>query len=187
MGNCASASKRAAQACPPSIRDREIVHVTPVIVSKLRNGDIVLTKGDRGFLVHRLVVTRPDKNFFITRGDCGDQDDAPVRADQILGQVVAKEIHVGTKIVRTKLTGFSGTLLLCAARGRSLAGKLLNLVRLRQPRATPPGSKRQSVRDSVPGGEDAGSCSQHACDDAQRETLDCGEPEQFVSGGAARP
>src|SRR6267154_4004195 len=109
----------------PMIRDAQIVHVTPVIVSKVRYGDIVLTKGDRGFLVHRLVVTRPDKNFFITRGDCGEQDDAPVRADQILGQVVAKEIHVGTKIVRTKLTGFSGTLLRCAVRGRSLAGRVL--------------------------------------------------------------
>src|SRR5258706_1213 len=116
----------------PMIRDGQIVHVTSVIVSKLRNGDIVLTKGDRGFLVHRLVVTKPDKNFFITRGDCGEQDDAPVRADQILGQIVAKEINVGRKNVRTKLMGFSGALLLCASRGRSLAGKVLRALRFRR-------------------------------------------------------
>ena len=58
----------------PSIRDGEIVHVTPVIVSKLRKDDIVLTKGHSGFRVHRLTVVDPDKNLFITRGDCGEQE-----------------------------------------------------------------------------------------------------------------
>src|ERR1700683_4289822 len=92
----------------PVIRDREIVHVTPVIVSKLRKGDIVLTKGHSGFRVHRLVLIHPDKNFFITRGDCGQEDDPPVRADQILGMVLAKEVRLGTKIVRANLNGFTG-------------------------------------------------------------------------------
>ena len=54
----------------PCIRDGEIVHVTPVIVSKLRKDDIGLTKGHSGFRVHRLVVADLDKNLFITRGDC---------------------------------------------------------------------------------------------------------------------
>ena len=57
----------------PAIRDGEIVYVTPVIVSKLRKDDIVLTKGHSGFRVHRLVVADPDKNLFITRGDCGSE------------------------------------------------------------------------------------------------------------------
>ena len=43
----------------PCIRDGQIVHVTPVIVSKLREGDIVLTKGRSGFRIHRLVVADP--------------------------------------------------------------------------------------------------------------------------------
>jgi hypothetical protein len=81
----------------PLIRDREIVYVTPVIVSKLRKGDIVLTKGHSGFRVHRLVVIDLDKNLFITRGDCGEQDDPPVRSDQILGIVLAKEVGSGKK------------------------------------------------------------------------------------------
>src|ERR1700674_2441450 len=67
----------------PCIRDGEIVHVTPVIVSKLRKGDIVLTKGHSGFRVHRLVIADHSKNLFITRGDCGQQDDPPVRGEQI--------------------------------------------------------------------------------------------------------
>src|SRR5579862_6347612 len=109
----------------PCIRDGEIVHVTAVIVSKLRKGDIVLTKGHSGFRAHRLVLLDHDKNFFITRGDCGQQDDPPVRADQILGIVLAKEVRLGTKIVTANLNGFTGKLLQGAARAQYLAGKLL--------------------------------------------------------------
>src|SRR5580693_9496720 len=93
----------------PCIRDWQIVHVTPVIVSKLRKDDIVLTKDDKRFLIHRLVVAEPDKDLFITRGDCGQENDPPVRADQILGLVVAKEFRFGRTIVQTKLTGFTST------------------------------------------------------------------------------
>ncbi len=109
----------------PCIRDRQIVHVTPVIVSKLRKGDIVLTKGHSGFRVHRLVLADHDKNLFITRGDSGQQNDLPVRGDQILGLVVAKEVKLGKKSVRTELKGIGGKLLQAAARGQSAAGKLL--------------------------------------------------------------
>jgi len=57
----------------PCIRDGQIVHVTPVIVSKLRKGDIVLTKGHSGFRVHRLTADpRPctgDRRLFTFTGD----------------------------------------------------------------------------------------------------------------------
>jgi uncharacterized repeat protein (TIGR01451 family) len=112
----------------PLIRDREIVYVTPVIVSKLRKGDIVLTKGHSGFRVHRLVVTEHSKDLFITRGDCGLQNDLPLRGDQILGIVVAKEVKLGKKFVRTELKGIGGKLLRGAARGQYAAGKLLSRV-----------------------------------------------------------
>ena len=113
----------------PRIRDGEIVHVTAVIVSKLRRGDIVLTKGHSGFRVHRLVLIDQDKNLFMTRGDCGQQDDPPVRADQILGIVLAKEVRLGTKIVTANLNGFTGKLLQGAARAQYRAGKLLKMIR----------------------------------------------------------
>jgi len=109
----------------PCIRDRQIVHVTPVIVSKLRKGDIVLTKGHSGFRLHRLVRIEHDNDLFITRGDCGQQDDPPARGHQILGVVVAKEVRLGKTIVRTKLKGIGGKLLRVAARGQHLAGALL--------------------------------------------------------------
>jgi uncharacterized repeat protein (TIGR01451 family) len=120
----------------PCIRDRQIVHVTPVIVSKLRKDDIVLTKDDKRFLIHRLVVAEPDKDLFITRGDCGQENDPPVRADQILGLVVAKEFRFGRTIVQTKLTGFTSTftdiLTRCYSRVHSAAGKLAHVTGIRQ-------------------------------------------------------
>jgi hypothetical protein len=109
----------------PCIRDRQIVHVAAVIVSKLRKGDIVLAKGNSGFRVHRLVLADHNKNLFITRGDSGQQNDLPVRGDQILGLVVAKEVKLGKKSVPTELKGVGGKLLQAAARGQYLGGKLL--------------------------------------------------------------
>src|SRR5579863_4290861 len=109
----------------PCIRDGQIVYVTGVIVSKLRKGDIVLTKGHSGFRVHRLVVTDHSKNLFITRGDCGQQNDPPVSGDQILGIVVAKEVKLGKTFVRTELKGIGGKLLRGAARAQYAAVKLL--------------------------------------------------------------
>jgi hypothetical protein len=107
----------------PSIRDGQVVHVTAVIVSKLQKGDIVLTKGDTGFLLHRLVVADHRKNIFVTRGDCGRQDDCPVRGDQILGVALAKEITIGRTRLRIKLTGFAETLLRWFSRARWVAGR----------------------------------------------------------------
>ena len=115
----------------PCIRDGQIVHVTPVIVSKLREDDIVLTKGRSGFRIHRLVVADPGKNLFITRGDCGQEDDPPVRGDQILGVVVAKEVKFGKRLVRTKLEGINCEFLEGVARLQSAAGKLLRSKGLR--------------------------------------------------------
>jgi uncharacterized repeat protein (TIGR01451 family) len=112
----------------PCIQNGQVVHVTPVIVNKLRKGDIVLTKGHSGFRVHRLVVIDHSKNLFITRGDCGEQNDPPVRGDQILGVVVAKEVRLGKKLVRTELKGIGGKLLCGAARGQYAVVKLLKSV-----------------------------------------------------------
>jgi len=122
----------------PRIRDGDIIHITPVITSKLRKGDIVLSKGDKGFLIHRLVVVDHENNFFVTRGDCGMQDDPPVRSQQILGIAVSKEISFGKRIVRTKLTGFRGGLMVVAARGRSFAGRLLRKIGLRRSSSSSP-------------------------------------------------
>ncbi len=100
----------------PSIHDREIVHVTPVIVSKLGKGDIVLTKGDSGFRMHRLVIADHKKDTFITRGDCGLEDDPPLPGAQILGFAATKEVKVAGRV-------FTVTLDRRASRARRIVGR----------------------------------------------------------------
>src|SRR5271167_3736750 len=108
----------------PAIRDGEIVHVKSTVPARLRKGDIVLVKGEMGFRLHRLVVADAEQDVFVTRGDCGQQNDPAVSGEQIVGIAVAKEVRVGTNTVRAKLKGLSGRVLCCAARTQRIARKL---------------------------------------------------------------
>ena len=112
----------------PAIRDGDVVHVDPAVLSDLRQGEIVLVKGETGFRLHRLVVADADRDVFITRGDCGRQNDPAVGAEQIAGIAVAKEVRVGKRMVRAKLKGVSGRILCGAARGQKVAGNLLGRI-----------------------------------------------------------
>ena len=109
----------------PAIRDQEIVQVTPVIVAKLRKDDIVLAKSNFGFRLHRIVMADPANDVFITRGDCGQENDPALTGAQILGRVQAKEVRVGRHIVQARFRGVRGRTLRMAARAQVLAGKLL--------------------------------------------------------------
>src|SRR5215471_1048130 len=108
----------------PAIRDGEIVEVTPVIVPKLRKDDIVLAKSHCGFRLHRIVLTDPAKDLFITRGDCGQENDPALKSDQILGLARAKEVRVGRNIVQARFRGVGGWLLRSIARGQVLASRV---------------------------------------------------------------
>jgi uncharacterized repeat protein (TIGR01451 family) len=107
----------------PAIRDGEFVEVTPVIVSKLRKDDIVLAKTNYGFRLHRIVEAHPERNVFITRGDCGQENDPVLTGEQVLGLAQAKEVRVGRKIVQARFRSVDGWALRCAARAQSLAQK----------------------------------------------------------------
>jgi hypothetical protein len=117
----------------PAIRDGEVVQVTPVIVSKLRKDDIVLTKSKNGFRIHRLVKADHENNLFVTRGDCGLEDDPVLRGDQILGLVQAKEVRIGRRIIPAKFKGIGGRVLRCAARGQYIAAESLRRVTVLSP------------------------------------------------------
>ncbi len=108
----------------PAIRDGEIVQITPVIVSKLRKDDIVLAKSHNGFRLHRLVVADHARNLFITRGDCGQQDDPAVRGEEIIGVAVSKEVRVGRTMRQSRFNGLGGHALRSAARGQHIVAKL---------------------------------------------------------------
>ncbi|HYM76013.1 MAG TPA: C25 family cysteine peptidase [Candidatus Dormibacteraeota bacterium] len=108
----------------PAIRDGEVVEVTPVIVAKLRKDDIVLAKSNCGFRLHRIVRADSASDVFITRGDCGQENDPALRADQILGLARAKEVRVGRNIVQARFRGVGGWMLRSAARAQSVSSKL---------------------------------------------------------------
>ncbi|MGA8428643.1 MAG: CARDB domain-containing protein, partial [Candidatus Sulfotelmatobacter sp.] len=120
----------------PCIRDGEIVHITPVIVSKLRKDDIVLARSNNSFRVHRLVLVDQENDTFVTRGDCGQQDDPAVRGEEILGIATAKEVRVGRRVVRAKFDGLGGRLLRGAARSQYLLMKVLSSHRAERPRSS---------------------------------------------------
>ena len=109
----------------PTIRDGEIVHVRPVAVASLREGDIVLVRSPRQFRLHRLIMADAERNVFITRGDCGLEDDPAVCGAEILGAAVTKEVRVGRKIVRARLAGFGGRVVQTVARVQLIFEKLV--------------------------------------------------------------
>ncbi|HUA16584.1 MAG TPA: C25 family cysteine peptidase [Verrucomicrobiae bacterium] len=110
----------------PTIRDGEMVEVTPVIVSKLRKDDIVLTKSNHGFRLHRIVLADHDADAFVTRGDCGRDDDPVLKGSQILGLAQSKEVRLGRRMVRARLNSVSGRVLRGAARSQRLTQRLLD-------------------------------------------------------------
>src|SRR5262252_9123388 len=109
----------------PCIRDGEVVEVTPVIVTKLRKDDIVLAKSNAGFRLHRIVLADPANDLFITRGDCGQQDDPELKGSQIFGLAHSKEVRLGRNIVQARFRGVGGWLLRSAARAQYIGAKAL--------------------------------------------------------------
>jgi uncharacterized repeat protein (TIGR01451 family) len=114
----------------PAIRDGEMVIVKAALLGELRRGDIVLVKGEMGFRLHRLVVADGERDVFVTRGDCGQQDDPAVSGEEILGVAVAKEVRVGGKNFRAKFRGARGRLLCGAARGQRVMARVWKRARL---------------------------------------------------------
>jgi hypothetical protein len=76
----------------PAIRPRDVLVIEPRPLQQIRVSDIVLfTLGDRLF-VHRVVRKGTDESgapTLVTRGDTHREDDLPISASQLLGQVVA--------------------------------------------------------------------------------------------------
>src|SRR5579864_1077500 len=121
----------------PSIRDGEFVLVAPANRTELRKGDIVLVRSTNGFRLHRLVVTDPEADVFITRGDCGRERDPAVSAEEIVGIATAKEVRIGKITARVPLKGAVGRLLSGTTNGqhrviRLFRGMIAAAIRLRQ-------------------------------------------------------
>lgn len=141
QGLCVRFQARGASMAP-AIRDGEIVEVTPVIVSELRKDDIVLAKTNHGFRLHRLVSADSAGDVFLTRGDCGQENDPALRGSEILGLARAKEVRVGRNVVQARFKGVGGWTLRAAARAQRVASKVFRLASGGWPRRGVTGSAR---------------------------------------------
>jgi hypothetical protein len=121
----------------PAIRDGEIVRVAPVILNQLRKGDIVLAKSNYGFRLHRIVLADHARDVFITRGDCGQENDPALTGAQILGVARAKEVRVGRKAAWANFTGMGGKLVRSVARAQTVVEKILAVRNGAWPRGRP--------------------------------------------------
>jgi hypothetical protein len=83
------------QSMHPTIRDGEAIRVEPVLPLRIRRGDIVLYRWERGIRAHRVVqivaqASACEAPVFLLRGDGGSSDEV-VQASQVLGKVVSLE------------------------------------------------------------------------------------------------
>jgi len=78
----------------PTIRHGDIITVKPVVPFKLKKGDIILYRFQRGFIAHRIVNIEEREGCeltFILQGDASVRCDDPVEARQVQGKVVCLE------------------------------------------------------------------------------------------------
>ena len=73
----------------PNIIENDAVIVAPVSDSAVRQGDVLLTQGESGLKVHRVVQQNLSAGTFVTRGDSGQENDPPTCTS--LGRVIAVE------------------------------------------------------------------------------------------------
>ena len=73
----------------PNIIENDAVIVAPVSDSAVRQGDVLLTQGESGLKVHRVVQQNLSAGTFVTRGDSGQENDPPICTS--LGRVIAVE------------------------------------------------------------------------------------------------
>jgi uncharacterized repeat protein (TIGR01451 family) len=77
------------QSMQPNVLNGDAVIAEPVVAQELRRGDIALTLGQHGVLLHRVIKIDSATHRIVTRGDAGQQNDTP--AELVLGRAVCLE------------------------------------------------------------------------------------------------
>src|SRR5277367_1362659 len=75
------------QSMQPNVLNGDAVIAEPVAASELRRGDIALTLGAHGVLLHRVIGLDPKTNRIVTRGDAGQQDDTAAALNKIAARI----------------------------------------------------------------------------------------------------
>ncbi|MDP2659421.1 MAG: signal peptidase I [Dehalococcoidia bacterium] len=83
----------------PHIRFGEVIHIETVDIAGLVVGDIVVYTSGRRMVAHRVIRMRKDAEgpFVLAKGDSFHVFDHPVRAEQVIGKVVAIERNGRTR------------------------------------------------------------------------------------------
>jgi signal peptidase I len=76
----------------PWLRDGDRVRLVPMTVEEMRVGDVVVRVNTAGPVIHRFVGRWPSRQGWrlLTKGDGASRLDPPVRADELVGRVVAR-------------------------------------------------------------------------------------------------
>lgn len=84
----------------PTIRNGELITVTPLGLTPIRVGDVVLYRRGRATIAHRVIRLQPGAGRpvgYLLRGDAASCCDRPVELAQVLGRVLAVERGRRTK------------------------------------------------------------------------------------------
>jgi len=73
------------------VRDGEAIVVAPIDLREVRRGDVLLYRGPRGPIAHRVVRGPRRDGSWVLKGDALGSCDAPVDPRQVLGRVVGVE------------------------------------------------------------------------------------------------
>ena len=73
----------------PIIRSEDYLHVEPLDIATIAEGDVVLTVSERGLTAHRVIAR--EGATIVTRGDNAPAADGALDASQVLGRVTYVE------------------------------------------------------------------------------------------------
>src|SRR5438445_13807981 len=103
----------------PTIEDGELITVAPVELAAVKRGDILLYRGERGLIAHRLVGLRRSAKGedvrYALKGDASVDRDDPVQPEQVLGRVVAVQRGGRRIVLASRRTKWLHAARVCAA------------------------------------------------------------------------
>ncbi len=115
----------------PAIRDGEIVYVRPLRKAP-KTGDVLMVRVKDGMRLHRLVrrfkFDNEARDLYVTRGDCGQEDDAPVESGDVLGIAEVKEVRWMGSSLRIGINSLTGRLMQRFALARAAVARTLGVV-----------------------------------------------------------
>ena len=115
----------------PAIRDGEIVYVRPLRKAP-KTDDVLLVRGKDGMRLHRLVrrfkSNDEARDLYVTRGDCGQEDDAPVASGDVLGVAEVKEVRWMGRSIQVGINSPTGRLMQRFALARAAVARTLGVV-----------------------------------------------------------